>query len=80
MESFILKGNICYSVSKTKIRTISGYVVCKEGKSAAVILAHVKKGEGIETATQIYLASFYVDEDNMLTLVSEDDGMFLINK
>ena len=48
--------------------------------NAAVILAHVKKGEGIETATQIYLASFYVDEDNMLTLVTQDDAMFLINK
>lgn len=48
--------------------------------NAAVILAHVKKGEGIETATQIYLASFYVDENNMLTLVNEDDAMFLINK
>ena len=48
--------------------------------NAAVILAHVKKGEEIETATQIYLASFYVDEDNMLTLITEEDAMFLINK
>ena len=46
--------------------------------NAALILAHVKKGEGIETATQIYIASFYVDENNMLTLVNETDGMFLI--
>ena len=45
--------------------------------NAAVILAHVKKGEGIETATQIYLSSFYIDEDNMLTLVTEEDAMFL---
>ena len=48
--------------------------------NAALILAHVKKGEGIETATQIYISSFYVDENNMLTLVTEDEGMFLINK
>ena len=48
--------------------------------NAVVILAHVKKGEGIETATQIFISSFYVDEDNMLTLITEDEGMFLINK
>lgn len=40
--------------------------------NAAVIFAHVKKGEGLETATQIHTASFYVNEDNMLTLVTED--------
>ena len=48
--------------------------------NAALILAHVKKGEGIETATQIYMSSFYVDQNNMLTLVTEEDAMFLINK
>ena len=48
--------------------------------NAAVILAHAKKGEEIETATQIYLASFYVDENNKLTLITEEDAMFLINK
>ena len=46
--------------------------------SAAIITAHVKKGEGLETATQVYISSFYVDENNMLTLLLEDDGMFLI--
>lgn len=51
-----------------------------EKGNAALIYAHVKKGEGIETATQIYIASFYVDEDYMLTLVTEEEGMFLINK
>ena len=112
MNSFILKENICYSISKTELKTISGYVVCRDGKcagvfeefpekiyseyypvglnkvtvkgikkgNAALILAHVKKGEGLESATQIYISSFYVDENNMLTLVTEDDGMFLINK
>ena len=40
----------------------------------------MKKGKGIETASQIYISSFYVDENNMLTLVTEDDGMFLINQ
>ena len=48
--------------------------------NAGVILAHVKKGEGIETATQIYISSFYVDENNMLTLITEDDGMFLVEE
>ncbi|MBR3994049.1 MAG: hypothetical protein IKI97_02085 [Clostridia bacterium] len=36
MNSFILKGNICYSISKTKIKTLSGYVVCKDGKCVGV--------------------------------------------
>ena len=45
--------------------------------NATVILAHVNKGEEIESATRIYLASFYVDEDNMLTLITEEDAMFL---
>ena len=36
MNNFILKGNICYSSSKTQIRTLLGYVVCKDGKSAGV--------------------------------------------
>lgn len=48
--------------------------------NAALISAHVKKGEGIETATQIYISSFYVDENNMLSLITEDDAMFLIGK
>ena len=51
----------------------------KKGNSA-LIMAHVKKGEGIETATQIYISSFYVDENNMLTLVNEEEAMFLIEK
>ena len=51
----------------------------KEG-NATLILAHVKKGEGLESATQIYLYSFYVDENNMLTLVINDEAWFLINK
>ena len=36
MNSFILKGNICYSVSKTELKTLLGYVVCIDGKSAGV--------------------------------------------
>ena len=48
--------------------------------NAVLILAHVKKGEGLDTATQIYISSFYVDENNMLTLVNEEDGMFLISE
>ena len=36
MNSFILKGNICYSVSKTELKSLSGYVVCNNGKCAGV--------------------------------------------
>ena len=36
MNSFILKGNICYSISKTELKTLSGYVVCNDGKCAGV--------------------------------------------
>ena len=34
MNSFILKGNICFSISKNELKTLSGYVVCKDGKCA----------------------------------------------
>ena len=64
-----------YPVGLNKV-TVKGI---KKG-NAGLIMAHVKKGEGIETATQIFISSFYVDENNMLTLVNEDDAMFLINK
>ena len=64
-----------YPVGLNKV-TVKGI---KKG-NAGIIFAHVKKGEGIETATQIYLASFYVDENKMLTLVTEDEAMYLINK
>ena len=36
MNSFILKGNICYSTSKTELKTLLGYVVCVDGKCAGV--------------------------------------------
>ena len=36
MNSFFLKGNICYSISKTELKTLSGYVVCSDGKCAGV--------------------------------------------
>lgn len=36
MKNFILKGNICYSVSGRELNAISGYVVCRDGKSAGV--------------------------------------------
>ncbi|MBR5478755.1 MAG: DUF3089 domain-containing protein [Clostridia bacterium] len=44
--------------------------------NATIVFAHVKKGEGLETATKSYAANFYVDEDNMLTLVIEDEVRF----
>lgn len=31
--NFILKGNICYNESLTQLKTLHGYVVCKNGKS-----------------------------------------------
>ena len=46
--------------------------------NAGLVLAHVKKGEGVESATQIYISGIYIDEDNKMTLVMEDDGMFLL--
>ena len=36
MNSFILKGNICFSISKTELKTVYGYVVCKDGICAGV--------------------------------------------
>ncbi len=36
MKNFILKGNICYSTSKTELNLVSGYVVCADGKCAGV--------------------------------------------
>lgn len=36
MDDFILKGDICYSVTPTEMKTVSGYVVCKDGKCAGV--------------------------------------------
>ena len=60
-------------ISKISVKGI------KKG-NAAMLLACVKKGEGLESATQIYLSSIYVDENNMLTLVHEDDAMFLTGK
>ncbi len=60
-------------ISKISVKGI------KKG-NAEMLLACVKKDEGLESATQIYLSSFYVDENNMLTLVHEDEAMFLIGK
>lgn len=34
--NFVIKGNICYSVSPTEIRTVNGYAVCREGLSCGV--------------------------------------------
>ena len=48
MNSFILKGNICYSISKTKLKTLSGYVVCKAGKCAGVFEEFPDKYKDLE--------------------------------
>ena len=48
--------------------------------NAKIVVAHVKKGEGLDTATQIFMSEFYVDEDNKLTLVNQDEAMFLTSK
>ena len=43
MNSFILKENICYSISKTKLKTLSGYVVRESGKCVGVFEGFPKK-------------------------------------
>ena len=48
--------------------------------NASLILAHVEKGKGLETATQIIKAVFYVDENNKLSLITEEEAMFLVKK
>ena len=48
MNSFILKGNICYSISKTELKTLSGYVVCMDGKCAGVFEKFPEKYKDLE--------------------------------
>ena len=48
--------------------------------NAGMIIAHIEKGKGIDTATRILIPRFYVDETDRLTLVVEDDGMFVIEQ
>ena len=48
MNSFILKGNICYSISKTELATLSGYVVCMDGKCAGVFEKFPEKYKDLE--------------------------------
>jgi len=36
MKNFIIKGNICYSISPTKLFTVCGYIVCEKGISCGV--------------------------------------------
>ena len=48
MNSFILKENICYSISKTELKTISGYVVCRDGKCAGVFEEFPEKYKDLE--------------------------------
>ena len=48
MNSFILKGNICYSISKTELKTVSGYVVCMDGKCAGVFEEFPDKYKDLE--------------------------------
>ena len=48
MNSFILKGNICYSISKTELKTVSGYVVCMDGKCAGVFEKFPEKYKDLE--------------------------------
>ena len=51
MNSFILKGNICYSISKTELKTLSGYVVCMDGKCAGVFEELPEKYKDLEAGT-----------------------------
>ena len=42
--------------------------------------AHVEKGKGLETATQIFKARLYVNEDNTITVVTSDEANYLLSK
>ncbi|MBR5308820.1 MAG: hypothetical protein IKU43_08615 [Clostridia bacterium] len=46
---------------------------------AGILPAHVEKDAEDPSITQIIIASFYVDENNKITYVSEFDGMFLLD-
>ena len=48
--------------------------------SASLIMAHVEKGKGIETAIEIKKTDLYVDENNMLSLITVDEAMYLSSK
>ena len=46
--SFVLKGDICYSVSQSELRTIEGgYLVCEEGVSAGAFESLPQRYEGL---------------------------------
>ncbi len=36
MKNFVLKGDICYSVSPTEMKTLSGYAVCMDSRCQGV--------------------------------------------
>ena len=31
MKNYVLKGNLCYSITPKELKTLRGYVVCKNG-------------------------------------------------
>ena len=36
MKNFVLKGNLCYGITSKELKTLCGYVVCKNGKCEGV--------------------------------------------
>jgi len=47
-KSFIIKGNICYSISEDEIRTVQrGYLVCEDGLSMGVFSEYPAKYDGL---------------------------------
>ena len=74
MKDFVLKGNICYSVTPTELVTMeNAYVVCKDGKSCGVF----KELEGEYKDLPV------IDYgDKLITLStcdnSEQDGRFVV--
>lgn len=48
--------------------------------NADVVFAHIEKGKGLETATQIFKARLYVNEDNTVTVVTSDEANYLLSK
>ena len=75
-----LKGILPESVEEYTydyVRKYIGYVQFYVTRNSIVF--YFNQGEGIESANQLYISSFYVDENNKITLVSEDDATYLLD-
>ena len=51
MNSFVLKGNLCYSESADRIRLIpNGYLVCEDGVCRPPVTTLSQQGQGSHAA------------------------------